>query len=178
MPPATTPFLQGALSWLYGAPPPACPECGYRWSIEPDEARALIARSPEQFEAALAGHDGMARPADGSWNATAYVWHLSDLARSWAERWVQIRHSPGSRLIGWDPDELADVRGYRELDTEAGIWALRSAVSDLIATTEALEPDTAFEHGDWGRGTVADGMRWLGHEFHHHLGDVRRRTRA
>ena len=128
---------------------------------------------PRWHEAALLeNRDGMVAPDDGGWNATAYLWHLTDLARSWAERWVQISETPGSRLVGWDPDELAEVRGYRSLPTSAGVWALRSAVETFVEVTAMVALDTPFEHGDWGTGDVADGLRWLGHEFHHHETDV------
>jgi len=168
-----TPFLSGGLRWIYGDDPPrVCAECGFDWSIEPGAALAAIASSPDRFDAAMSGRDGMAPQVDGSWNATAYVWHLTDLARSWAERWVQIRDSPGALLVGWDPDELAEVRGYRSLPTSAGLWALRSAVGTLVDVTAGVTFETPFEHGDWGTGDVGDGLRWLGHEFHHHEMDV------
>jgi hypothetical protein len=172
-----TPFLDGALHWVYqGEPPPVCPACGFDWSNNTDHALTAIQSSPDRFDAALAGKNGMRSQADGSWNATAYLWHLTDLARSWTERWVQISRRPGSRLVGWDPDELAEVRGYRSLPTSAGLWALRSAVETFVETTATVAPDTPFEHGDWGRGTVADGLRWLAHEFHHHAVDVAARA--
>ena len=168
-----TPFLDGALRWVYGADPPAsCDACGYDWSIDAADALILIRTSPDRFTAALTGRDGMAIQPDGSWNATAYVWHLTDLASSWAERWVQIAHAPGSRLVGWDPDDLADVRGYRALPTSAALWALREAVRRFDEATAMVDPATPFDHGDWGSGSVADGLRWLGHEFHHHEQDV------
>lgn len=172
-----TPFLDGAVRWIYeGDPPPVCPGCGYDWSIDSRDALTLIASSPDRFEASLAGKDGMKEQADGSWNATAYVWHLTDLTRSWAERWVQIREMPGSRLVGWDPDELAGIRGYRALPTAPGLWALRQAVGAFVDVTAQVTMETPFEHGDWGRGNVADGLRWLGHEFHHHVQDVASRA--
>lgn len=172
-----TPFLDGGLRWIYQDDPPrVCPDCGFDWSIDAADALRVIASSPDRFEATLAGKDGMERQSDGSWNATAYLWHLTDLIRSWTERWVQIGEAPGSRLVGWDPDELAEVRGYRSLPTSAGLWALRSAVETFVDVTDTLAPDTPFEHGDWGPGDVADGLRWLGHEFHHHQRDVAARA--
>jgi hypothetical protein len=172
-----TPFLDGALRWLYPAGvPKLCPACGFDWSIDAEDALIVIVSSPNRFEAALAGRDGMKSQADGSWNATAYLWHLTDLTRSWAERWVQISDMPGSQLVGWDPDELAEVRGYRSLPTSAGLWALRSAVEAFAEATATVTFDTSFEHGDWGEGNVADGLRWLGHEFHHHEKDVAARA--
>ena len=168
-----TPFLDGGLRWVYGDDPPSvCEACGFDWAIDPADALAVIASSPHRFEAALAGRDGMVSQVDGSWNASAYLWHLTDLARSWAERWVQISDAPGSLLVGWDPDELAEVRGYRSLPTAAGLWALRAAVETLVEVTATVTFNTPFEHGDWGMGDVGDGLRWLGHEFHHHEADV------
>lgn len=171
-----TPFLQGALEWLYeGAVPAVCGECGYAWDTTPGEAITLIETSPGRYRAAVEGMDGMTEPDDGSWNATAYVWHLADLARSWAERWHQVRAEPGSRLIGWDPDALAEVRGYRSLPTAPALWALQRAVEDLVAATADAGLDGLFLHSDWGHGDIADAMVWLGHEFHHHEGDVNQR---
>lgn len=161
------------MAWIYdGAEPSECSVCGYDWAIAPDAALALIAAGPTQYAALLSGRDGMAGPADGGWNATAYVWHLTDLARSWAERWVQVREAPGSVLVGWDPDVLAEARNYRALPTSAALWALADSVGSFTEQSDETPYATAFEHGDWGSGTVADGIRWLGHEFHHHLLDV------
>lgn len=78
-----TPFLDGALRWVYQADPPkVCPACGFDWSINAGDALTVIVSSPDRFEAALAGKNGMKNQEDGSWNATAYLWHLTDLARS------------------------------------------------------------------------------------------------
>jgi hypothetical protein len=171
-------FLEGGLTWIYGDDPPdACPECSFVWDVAVEDAVDIIAAAPDRFEAALAGRDGMAVPADGTWNAGAYVWHLTDLARGWSERWVQIAEAPGSRLIGFDPDELAAARNYRQLPVGPGLWAMRQAVAMLLDTARRLDAAAAFDHGDWGAGTMADGMRWLAHEFHHHEQDVIDRSR-
>ncbi len=97
-----TPFLDGALHWIYETdPPPVCPACGFDWLIDAGTALTLIESSPDRFEAALAGKDGMKSQTDGSWNATAYLWHLTDLARSWTERWIQIGEMPGNVHLIW-----------------------------------------------------------------------------
>lgn len=144
--------------------------------MDPVDAREAIARAPDRYIELLADRDGMAPAADGGWNATAYVWHLTDLARSWAERWVQVRTDPGSLLVGWDPDELAEARGYRALPTAPATWAMRDAVSAFLGRCDEVDLGASFEHGDWGRGSVADGIRWLGHEFTHHQLDVDERA--
>lgn len=174
---AMTPFLTGALEWVYdGDTPLGCPACGYQWSIDVDDALPIIELGPDRYDQVLAGANGMKAQLDGSWNATAYLWHLTDLMRSWSERWVQIREAPGSRVVGYDPDVLADARGYRSLPTYPALWALRSAVTTFVEVTSTVTPETPFEHGDWGTGDVADALRWLGHEFHHHVGDVEARA--
>lgn len=168
-----SPFLAGALSWIYGgAVPERCPVCGFDWSTPAKEALALIAAAPVRYAEILEGRDGMAPGADGGWNATAYVWHLTDLARSWSERWVQVAAAPGSVLAGWDPDVLAEARNYRALPTAAALWALADAVGAFVERCHEVAFDATFQHGDWGEGSVADGVRWLAHEFVHHQLDV------
>lgn len=177
----TTPrssFLTGALDAVFGdGSAESCPVCGFDWTISLSAALDAIEASPGHHAALLSRRDGMAPAADGGWNATAYLWHLTDLARSWSERWVQLRAQPGSMLVGWDPDELADARNYRSLPTVAAIWALRDAVDTFVALGRALDGTTTFEHGDWGTGTVVDGTRWIAHEFVHHQLDVDERAR-
>lgn len=174
-----TQFLDGARSWLYeDSALEECSRCGYDWATDFRVACDLIDSSPIRITGVLEDADGMAPQADGSWNATAYVWHLADLAMGWSERWIQIAQAPGSVLVGWDPDELAQARNYQELQKAPGIWSLRNATRDLIETTNAIGPNGTFAHGDWGEGTVSDAMIWLGHEFHHHELDIKDRVRV
>jgi hypothetical protein len=174
-----SPFLDGALAWIYaGDEPSHCPVCGYDWAIDPDAALDAVSSSAARYASLLDGRDGMVPAADGGWNATAYLWHLTDLARSWSERWVQLAVMPGSLLVGWDPDVLAEARSYRSLPTAPALWALSTSTATFVALGDRLLPETTFLHGDWGEGTVADGTRWLGHEFVHHLLDVDARASA
>lgn len=174
-----SPFLAGALASIYaGTEPSQCALCGYDWSLDPESALEAISSSAARYPALLDGRDGMVPAADGGWNATAYLWHLTDLARSWSERWVQLAAMPGSTLVGWDPDILAEARNYRSLPTTAALWALASSTAAFVALGDGLPRGTTFLHGDWGVGTVADGTRWLGHEYVHHLLDVDARASA
>ncbi|MFP5331095.1 MAG: DinB family protein [Acidimicrobiia bacterium] len=168
-----TPFLQGGLEWIYGEDPPErCPTCEFAWDLDFDDTLRVIRDAPGQIAGQLDGRDGMVPQPDGSWNATAYVWHLADLARAWAERWIQIAEEPGSELVGFDPDDLADARNYRRLPTAPGLWSLRESVQMLLDATARLSESAEFVHGEWGQGTVRDAMRWLAHEFHHHERDI------
>ena len=171
-------FLNGALAWINnGTIPDRCDVCGFEWTIHSASAVDAIEAAPERYRVLLADRDGMVAPDDGGWNATAYLWHLTDLARSWSERWVQIEDQPGSLLAGWDPDVLAAARNYRNLPTVPAIWALSQATGRFVHLSRELDHATAFEHGDWGAGTVADGLRWLAHEYMHHQLDVEARAR-
>ena len=177
MPAERSSFLDGALAWLYPAGiPDRCARCGYDWSTEPGVALQAIATSPRRYAALLEGRDGTAPGPDGGWNATAYLWHLTDLARSWSERWVQLSVAPGSLLVGWDPDALADARNYRSLPTASALWALPAATDAFVALSEQLDPATPFLHGDWGPGSVGDATVWLAHEYLHHELDVDERA--
>jgi hypothetical protein len=80
-------FLGGALAWINGGDvPESCSTCGYDWSVDVDAALELIAAAPGRYAELLDGRDGMVPAPEGGWNATAYVWHLTDLARSWTRR--------------------------------------------------------------------------------------------
>lgn len=173
-----SPFLTGALTWLGdGTVPDRCDVCGHEWTVDSGASVDAIAAGPGRCAALLANRDGMAAPADGGWNATAYLWHLTDLANSWSERWVQLSHDPGSLLAGWDPDDLAAARNYRNLPTVPALWALERATATFVDLSRQLDHATPFQHGEWGEGTVADGLRWLAHEYVHHQLDVDARAR-
>lgn len=171
-------FLVGALDWICdGAAPDRCDVCGFDWWSSSTDAIDAIEAAPDRYGVLLEGRDGMAPAADGGWNATSYLWHLTDLARSWSERWVQLRADPGSLLPGWDPDELAAARNYRNLPTAPALWALRHATGACVELSRELDHGSTFQHGDWGEGNVGDGVRWLAHEFTHHQLDVEARAR-
>jgi len=172
-----SPFLNGALAWIgNGAIRDRCDVCGFEWTMQSAWAVDAVEAAPERYAALLANRDGMVAADDGGWNATAYLWHLTDLARSWSERWVQIGDEPGSLLAGWDPDVLASARNYRNLPTVPALWALDQATVDFVCLSRELDHATPFEHGDWGAGTVADGLLWLAHEYTHHQLDVEARA--
>ena len=73
-------------------------------------------------------------------NATAYGWHLVDLSRGWSERWGQVAAAPGSLLVGWDPDVLAEKRSYCLLPTVSALWALTDATDKLVNTRRSDPP--------------------------------------
>lgn len=112
-------------SWdaaLYGHP---CVKCGYDWSISPQKAVELVARVPARYAGLLAGTDGSQRHPDVSWTAGAYVCHVNDNLRIWAER-VAGAALGGGRLV---PTGSARRRPVRAV-TRCGL----SSVSRPMAT--------------------------------------------
>ena len=176
MPHDSSAFLDGAVSWLFGEIPAQCARCGYDWTTDHVAALEVIAGAPARYTRLLSDRDGSVPGPDGGWNATAYLWHLSDLARSWSERWVQLASTPGALLVGWDPDALAAARNYVQLPAVSAVWALMTATETFVALSRALDPSTEFLHGEWGQGTVGDATRWLAHEYTHHELDVGERV--
>ena len=49
-------------------------------------AANIIQAAPDRFEVLLAGRDGSERCDDLGWNTAAYVIHLADVLRIWADR--------------------------------------------------------------------------------------------
>ena len=80
---------------FYGDP---CRECGYAWSISPEDATALILDAPRRFAELLDGQDGSVRHRDLTWSVKAYVSHVADNIRGWAER-IQSGTSAGQTLL-------------------------------------------------------------------------------
>lgn len=171
-----TPFLTAAVAEMLPGAGDAtdCAECGFSWLSDPANAMAAIERGPGRFETLLAGVAGTTAPTPGVWSPSAYVWHVSDLVRAWAERLHSLAVDPSAAWAGFDPDELARARHYDALPQVSGPWAVARSVDALQVSLRHVDSDTAFLHPEWGRGTVTDALRWVAHEAVHHELDVRR----
>jgi hypothetical protein len=171
-----TPFLQAAVAEMLpnAGSSASCAECGFAWLVDGEQALDDVRRAPGRFAALLDGADATVAPAAGVWSPSAYVWHVGDLARAWAERLHSLGTDPAAAWAGFDPDELARARHYDALPQASGPWALARSVDALEQGLAPLAMDAAFTHPEWGRGTVADALRWVAHEAVHHELDVRR----
>lgn len=171
-----TPFLTAAVAEMLPSAGRStdCAECGFAWLTEPGAALAAVERAPGRFEALLTGVDGTVAPAPGVWSPSAYVWHVSDLVRAWAERLHCLAADPEAAWGAFDPDELARARHYDALPQVSGPWAVARSFDALQQSLEPLASDTTFTHPEWGMGTVADALRWVAHEAVHHELDVQR----
>jgi len=72
---------------VYGDP---CRECGYDWSISQEDAASLIAAIPARYADLLQTRNSMQRHPELGWSAGAYVCHVGDSLRIWAERLTGI----------------------------------------------------------------------------------------
>lgn len=171
-----TPFLQAAVAEMLpnAGASPSCAECEFSWLTTGDAALAQVRAGPARFADLLEGPHATVVPAPQVWSPSAYVWHVSDLVRAWAERLHSLGIDPDAPWAGFDPDELARARHYDALPPSTGPWSLARSVDALAQSLEPLGTDTPFEHPEWGSGTVADALRWLAHETVHHELDVRR----
>jgi hypothetical protein len=91
----------------YGDP---CRECGYRWSITQHEAIAGVNGAPSELATLLADFDGSQRHPDLEWPVVAYVCHISDNLRIWAERLAGLALGERRPVGRYDPDLLARAR--------------------------------------------------------------------
>lgn len=157
---------------LYGQP---CRACAFDWSLRPSEAGALVRDIAAQFSAALSESTGRERHPDLLWTPSAYVSHVADNLRTWAEWLVGARASGETDVPGYDPDALARARNYDRIALAGALWSLDSASREWAeAVEEALKANVVVHHATRGLQRAADVARNNAHDAHHHLYDVER----
>jgi hypothetical protein len=162
---------------LYGEP---CRECGYSWTIDPADARALVAAVPGRLAESLdaAGATGRERHPDLTWSVTAYVAHVGDNLRIWAERLAGITAGGSNVVASFDEDELAAVRSYDRLTLPAVRWSLERAARDWSEVVAAAPADLVMVHSERGPIGLAEVVRMTTHDAVHHLWDIDRTLAA
>jgi hypothetical protein len=157
---------------LYGDP---CGGCGFDWSLTPREAIGIVEGLPARFRGLLKGRTGRERHPDLAWNPAAYVSHVADNLRNWAERLAGARLSGAVEVPGYDPDLVAQARHYNEIAPAAALWSLeRAAVAWSESVTAALEDGVVLEHATRGAQRAEDVARNNAHDGYHHAWDVER----
>lgn len=157
---------------LYGNP---CRGCGFDWSLTPREAIRVVEELPTRFRALLAGHTGYERHPDLSWTPAAYVSHVTDNLRNWAERLAGARLSGAVTVPGYDPDLVGQARHYNEIAPAAALWSLEHAAGAWAASvTSALEEGIVLEHATRGVQRAEDVARNNAHDGYHHAWDIER----
>ncbi len=156
-----------------------CRGCGFDWDLDLEGARARVATMPDRYRAALAGGDGSARHPDLTWSAGAYVCHVTDNLRIWAERLVAAARGWDGSVSPYDPDVIAAGRVYDAVPVEGALWSLGDAVAAwLDATAVAGAAGTGLSHPIRGRQTVLDVVLNNTHDASHHEWDIRRSVDA
>jgi len=159
----------------YGDP---CRECGFEWSVAPEDAIGAVEELPAEFAGLLARSAGDAVPPGCTWSAKAYVFHVADNLRIFAERLEGVRAGGPVELIGYDENELAAARHYEEMSLPAALWSIADAVPRWAAASRAaLADDLTYQHSERGELRASEIVRAPAHDALHHAWDVSRAVR-
>ncbi len=162
---------------VYGDP---CRECGFDWSQSPEDVIVAVEALPDRFAALLDGRTGDERatgahPGQPSWSAKAYVFHVADNLRIFAERLEGVFAGAPDTLAAYDQDQLAEARDYEAMSVQSALWSVRDAVATWAAAArESLTRPNTYLHAERGQLTAAEITRGPGHDAVHHCWDVTR----
>ena len=157
-----------------------CRECGFDWSQSPETAIAAVEQLPDKFDAVLAGRTGAeqaegAHPGQPIWSAKAYVFHVADNLRIFAERLEGVFAGAPTTLAAYDQDELAAARDYEAMSLQSALWSVRTAVTAwAVAARESLARADTYQHAERGELNAAEITRGPAHDALHHYVDVTR----
>jgi len=155
---------------LFGDP---CHECGFDWSIKPEDAVGWIAGLGSRLAESTTQANGSERDGKRSWSITEYVCHVGDNLRQWAERVQCARLSRQFEVAGYDPDILAEAREYAALSLAAAAWSTGLAAAAWAnVLTAALDEEIELQHATRGAQRAEDIARNNCHDAYHHLWDV------
>jgi hypothetical protein len=158
----------------YGAP---CRECGFDWSQSPESVIVLVEALPDRFDTLLDGRTGDEVFPGATWSAKAYVFHVADNLRIFAERLEGVAAGASTTLASYDQDGLAVARRYEQMSVESALWSVRRAATEWASATRyALTQPTEFLHEERGLLTAAEVTRGPAHDAFHHCLDVARAT--
>jgi hypothetical protein len=156
----------------YGDP---CQECHFLWSLSQTEAMDLVGAVPASYAELLAGHDGSLRVPGLDWTAAAYVSHVNDNLRIWAERLAGAALGGDAAIPDYDQSLLGVARRYNEVPLPAALWSLGHAAQNWLAAVElASTAGVTLIHPEGGQLRVEDVSRLNAHDSYHHGWDIRR----
>jgi hypothetical protein len=157
---------------LYGDP---CRDCGFSWQLTAREAIRVVEQLPERSRQLLSGHTGHERHPDLAWTPAAYLSHITDNLRNWAERLAGARLAGAVSVPGYDPDLMAAARRYNEIAPAAALWSLEHAAAAWVeSATAALDDEVVLQHATRGIQRAQDVARNNAHDGFHHLWDIKR----
>lgn len=152
-----------------------CTRCGFDWTQPPREVIDAVEALPDRFDVLLAGRTGDERAADATWSAKAYLFHVADNLRIFAERLEGVFAGAPTTLAAYDQDELAAARNYEAMSVQSALWSVRTATAAWArAARESLRRPATYQHAERGELTAAEITRGPGHDALHHHWDVTR----
>jgi hypothetical protein len=156
----------------YGEP---CAECGYTWNHSSDEAIDTVLELPVAFRQVVGRREDSPRHPDLTWSAKAYVCHVADNLRIWAERLEAHVNGDTAPVVPYDENLLAAARKYELISWPVTWAALDASVSAWVRTAQhARRAAVTLRHPDRGLLTTDDVISTNCHDACHHLWDVRR----
>jgi hypothetical protein len=156
----------------YGDP---CRECGFTWATELIEMIALMRSLPDSIDELVRGATGAERLPDLGWNVSAYIAHMTDNTRIWAERLVAVARGGDPHVVPYDPDLLAEARHYNAVALGGAKWSFRIAVENWhTALKEATPAEVVMLHSERGAMELFDVVASNAHDAYHHRWDLTR----
>ena len=134
-----------------------CRECGFDWAQSPESVIAAVEELPAKFDALLAGRTGDetasdAHPGEPIWSAKAYVFHVADNLRIFAERLEGVFAGAPTTLAAYDQDELAAARDYEAMSLQSALWSVRTATGRGPPPPASRSPRPfTYQHAERGR---------------------------
>ncbi|MEU6575864.1 DinB family protein [Streptomyces sp. NPDC046805] len=130
---------------------------------------------PTDYAALVKGRLGNERHPELTWNVAAYVSHVTDNLRNWAERLAGARLSGTRQVPGYNPDLLAQASSYNEVSLAGALWSLQLAADAWVdSVSAALEDNVVLEHAGRGIQRAEDVVRNNAHDAAHHAWDIER----
>ena len=161
---------------VYGDP---CEACGFSWTVGVGDAVVLVARVPATYGRDLVGALGTEQHPELDWSVSAYVSHVADNLRIWAERLVGIAAGAPPEVAGYDENALAKARDYQHIPLQAALWSLsRSVAGWQYAVGQTRRTGVILVHPERGGQTLADVVLSNAHDAVHHRWDIDRSLRA
>ncbi len=152
-----------------------CEGCGFGWSIPVTEAREIVEDAPRRLIELVGESPGGFRHPDLAWPVSAYVCHVADSIRIWAERIASVALGDSESVAPYDQDDLAAARHYDDIDIAAALWSLERAVLDWReALTLGGGRPFQMRHNDLGDMSLEDVIAIRAHDVAHHARDIER----
>jgi hypothetical protein len=112
----------------------------------------------------MAGQNGNRKHVELEWNAAAYVVHVADVLRIWADRVAAAALGSSDPIAPYDEGALGVARGYNGLALTGALWALERAVGDWLAAEElANSVESTLNHPEQGPLDLNDVRRIMAH---------------